>query len=308
MADVSEIRWHADSSAEKPSFSAFSVASPETVKDASLPSASTLAGADSKPSDFSIVPISDPAKQDDPPPYAEEHPPYVPHAGDFRQYLRDIILGVNDGLVSMFLLILGVAGGGMTNKQILLTGITGAVGGAISMALGEYLATVSQTEVYQNDLKLEKEHFKYHRDIEIAQVHQVLRDDLKLTGEVLEGAVRQIGEDDDAMLRFMQAFEFGITDSEDRNPLIAMGLSFCLFLTGSLPSVIPFACTESHDTALITAGVLCGVALWVVGAVQCISTRGDPLKSGFRNFIMAAAAGAASYGIGALYTSGRGKD
>jgi len=74
-------------------------------------------------------------------------PPYVEHQGSKRAYMRDMILGVNDGLVSMFLLILGVSGGGLTTTQILLTGITGAAAGAVSMAAGEYLATKSQNEV-----------------------------------------------------------------------------------------------------------------------------------------------------------------
>ncbi|MCH8992005.1 MAG: VIT1/CCC1 transporter family protein, partial [Acidobacteria bacterium] len=52
---------------------------------------------------------------------------YVPHLGESRQYLRDVILGVNDGLVSTFLLVAGVVGAGLPPKTVLLTGIAGAV-------------------------------------------------------------------------------------------------------------------------------------------------------------------------------------
>ena len=69
------------------------------------------------------------------------------HLGPSRQYWRDIILGVNDGLVSTFLLVTGVAGGGMRSRDILLTAIAGALAGAVSMAAGEYIATKSQNEV-----------------------------------------------------------------------------------------------------------------------------------------------------------------
>ena len=69
------------------------------------------------------------------------------HLGASRQYWRDIILGVNDGLVSTFLLVAGVAGGGLLSRDILLTAIAGAVAGAVSMAAGEYVATKSQNEV-----------------------------------------------------------------------------------------------------------------------------------------------------------------
>lgn len=56
------------------------------------------------------------------------------HLGASRQYWRDMILGVNDGLVSTFLLVAGVGGGGMSSGDILLTGIAGALAGAVSMS------------------------------------------------------------------------------------------------------------------------------------------------------------------------------
>lgn len=69
---------------------------------------------------------------------------YTPHIGETLQYWRNIILGVNDGLVSIFLLVVGVVSGGLDRTQVLLTAIAGAIAGAVSMAAGEYLATKSQ--------------------------------------------------------------------------------------------------------------------------------------------------------------------
>jgi hypothetical protein len=62
--------------------------------------------------------------------------PQDDHLGKHRQYWRDIILGVNDGLVSTFLLVAGVAGGGLLSVDILLTAIAGAIAGAVSMFAG----------------------------------------------------------------------------------------------------------------------------------------------------------------------------
>ena len=96
------------------------------------------------------------------------HPPPVPpddyenHLGNSRQYMRDIILGVNDGLVSTFLLVAGVVGGGLSATQVLLTGVAGALAGMISMGVGEYLATKSQEEVFEAEMKLEAKHLEEH--------------------------------------------------------------------------------------------------------------------------------------------------
>ena len=87
-----------------------------------------------------------------------QRPAFTEHLGKHRQYWRDIILGVNDGLVSMFLLVAGVVGGGMATRNILLTAVAGAIAGAVSMAAGEYMATKSQDEVFQGEIELEKEH------------------------------------------------------------------------------------------------------------------------------------------------------
>jgi hypothetical protein len=68
-------------------------------------------------------------------------PPPDAHLGKHRQYWRDIILGVNDGLVSTFLLVTGVAGGGLSSIDILLTAISGALAGAVSMFAGGTFVT-----------------------------------------------------------------------------------------------------------------------------------------------------------------------
>lgn len=78
--------------------------------------------------------------------------------GANQQYWRDIILGVNDGLVSTFLLVAGVAGGGLSSSDILMTAIAGSVAGLVSMCAGEYVATKSQNQLLDGSLALKKHH------------------------------------------------------------------------------------------------------------------------------------------------------
>ena len=83
-----------------------------------------------------------------------------------------MILGVNDGLVSTFLLVTSVVGGGFDSKEILLTAIAGAIAGAVSMAAGEYIATKSQNQVLDLTTKMEdeinksdEEHNSFHENL-----------------------------------------------------------------------------------------------------------------------------------------------
>ena len=144
--------------------------------------------------------------------------PYRPHAGEGSQYLRDFILGVNDGLISTFLVVVGVVGGNYTTLQALLAAISSAVAGALSMGIGEYIATKSQLQVNDGEMRLESEHFKYHRDVELEQLRQFLAN-VNLSGNLLEAVVAEVGRSDQGMMKMMQAFEFGGEEELERQPV-----------------------------------------------------------------------------------------
>jgi rubrerythrin len=71
--------------------------------------------------------------------------------------LRAAVLGANDGLVSNFSLVMGVAGAALVGRTILLTGLAGLLAGAISMALGEWISVQSSRELYQRQIRTEQE-------------------------------------------------------------------------------------------------------------------------------------------------------
>jgi VIT1/CCC1 family predicted Fe2+/Mn2+ transporter len=227
---------------------------------------------------------------------------YEPHIGASRQYMRDIILGVNDGLISTFLLVSGVVGGGLDATDVLLTAIAGAVAGAVSMSIGEYIATKSQEEVFDAELALEREHLKHHRDIERDQLRDMLAD-RGLSGDDLETVVRIIDKSDDTMLNMHAALEFGIVDDERRNPYLAALASGLLFLTGALPSVIPFAIWDDTQTGLLAAAILAGIGLFAVGAVKTVQTRKNPFLSGGENLSLGMIGGVLAYGVGVAFDS-----
>lgn len=222
---------------------------------------------------------------------------YVPHIGATRQYWRDMILGVNDGLVSIFLLVVGVVGGGLDASQVLLTAIAGAIAGAVSMAAGEYLATKSQDEVLEAELELERSHITHFRNRELAQLRGFFRD-MGVTDEHLDTVVAAFAENDDALLNAMAALEFGVVESERRSPYRAMVASGLLFLAGSLPSVLPFAILDSSTSAVVWATSLTLVGLFVVGAVKASVANSNRIRSGLENMVIAGLGGLVAWFVG----------
>ncbi|MGI9584827.1 MAG: VIT1/CCC1 transporter family protein [Acidimicrobiia bacterium] len=225
---------------------------------------------------------------------------YEPHIGGSRQYMRDVILGVNDGLVSTFLLVSGVVGGGLDATAVLLTGIAGAVAGMISMAVGEYIATKSQEEVFDAELKLEAYHLEHFRDHERDQLREMLAD-MGLEGDDLSTVVRIIDGNEEAMMNMHKAVEFGIVDTERRRPVAAAVASGFLFLAGAVPSVIPFAIWEDTAVGLIVAAVLTGIGLFAVGAVKTMQTRKNPIVSGTENLAFGLIGGAIAFMVGKAF-------
>lgn len=226
--------------------------------------------------------------------------PYEPHVGQSRQYWRDIILGINDGLVSTVLLVAVVVGGGLTTSQVLLTAIGGAIAGAISMGAGEYLATKSQTEVLQREIQLERDHIRDHRDMEVNQLRDMLAD-LQISGNDLEEAVAIFAKDDDRLLNSMKVMEFGMVDTEERSPYAAMYMSALFFTAGSLPSVLPFAFVDSPEAGFAIAAVLTSIGLFAVGAIKSVVTKTNPVKAGFENLTIAGVGGVLAFSIGLLF-------
>jgi len=233
-------------------------------------------------------------------PAYQSSPSFTQHLGRNRPYLRDAILGANDGLVSMLLLVAGVVGGGLSSRNVLLTGIAGAVAGAISMAAGEYMATKSQDEVSQGEIGLERGHIRDHREAELHELSDLLGA-IGLQGDMREQVVSYFGRDDQSLLHAMTALEFGVVETERRKPHVAMYLSGVLFAIGSLPAVLPFVFIGSTRIALIVAAGVTVAGLLAVGAVKTWATRGRPLRAAIENLSVAALGGGLAYGVGVLF-------
>jgi VIT1/CCC1 family predicted Fe2+/Mn2+ transporter len=254
------------------------------------------------------------------------HPAQEQHLSKSRQYYRDMMLGVNDGLVSTFLLVVGVSGGGMDVTGVLLTAIAGAVAGAISMFAGEFVATKSQNEVMSGEIKLEREHIREYHAEEVQELAHLLTvigipDSPIATGktksttneidnstaneseQIRRNMIRYYASNPDALLKIMIALEFGVIDQEVRSPMKAGGASFVSFLLGSLPSVIPFAFVANITIGLIISGLACGLGLLVVGAVKCWATKGNMWLAALENLSITALGSGVAYGIGVGFES-----
>lgn len=213
--------------------------------------------------------------------------------GDF---IRDIIFGANDGLLSTFSLITGVAGGVIDNRYVLLSGLAGAVAGAISMAAGAYVSTKSEKEVQEKHLELER--------VELETMPEAEREELQLLYE-LKGLSREqaiqvskrILEDPEIALATKAREELGFSPEELGSPGKAALFSGISFAIGSSLPILPFTFIPGR-IALLFSAILSLAGFFLLGAGRAFITNRNPWHSGLEMFLIGTGAAIITYLIG----------
>ncbi len=222
------------------------------------------------------------------------------HRGASGNELRAAVLGVNDGLVSNFCLVMGVAGAGAAADTVLLTGAAGLVAGAFSMALGEWLSVANARELAR--VQLDKEAMEIEQTPEAEQKELALIYQAK--GVAREDAQRiaaQVMQNRETALDTLAREELGIDPAElGGNPWSAAGASLLLFAAGAIPPVLPFFWMAGR--AAISASVaLSLLSLGAVGMVTALfNGRGFAFSAG-RQVLFGGVAAAITYGAGLLF-------
>lgn len=213
--------------------------------------------------------------------------------------IRSIILGLNDGLISTFTLLVGVAAATLNSSGtmiVILTGIAAMVSGAISMGLGEYISSKSEYNYIKNEMKKEKAEILLFPEEEKREVREYFLK-LGLEGEVLEVCVDKITENEDKWLEFLIKSELGL--EEPKNPLIGAILTFISFIFGALIPLFPYFLNLALYSLIISSIVSFG-SLFMVGFLKTKITGESKLKGGFEMIIIGIIAFLASYYIGIL--------
>ena len=212
--------------------------------------------------------------------------------------LRAAVLGVNDGLVSNFSLVMGVAGAATEADFVLLAGIAGLLAGAFSMAAGEYISMRSQRDVYEHQIREQEMGLDAWPDD--AEQDLVLIYEAKgLPREVSEGIAKQIMERPQVALDTMVREGLGLDPGQLGSPWGAAVSSFLAFVSGALVPILPYL-FDAGSATFVLSGVLSAVALAVVGAILAGVTQRSPAWGGLRMLLAGGAAAAVTFGIGHL--------
>lgn len=213
--------------------------------------------------------------------------------------LRAAVLGGNDGLVSNFSLVMGIAGATNGREEVLLAGLAGLLAGALSMALGEWISVKSSQELYENQMELEMEELETNpegEEKELALIYQ----SKGINEAEAKTMARKLMADKDKAHELLVKEELGINPEElQGSAMEAAVTSFLLFALGAVIPVIPFFFTGSLQ-AIIFSTVLSATGLFLIGSAITLFTGKSIWYSGLRQVGFGLAAAAVTFAVGKL--------
>jgi VIT1/CCC1 family predicted Fe2+/Mn2+ transporter len=216
--------------------------------------------------------------------------------------LRAGVFGVNDGLVSNVLLILGVAGGTSNRNIILLAGLAGLLAGAFSMAAGEWVSVQSQRELYEREIAVEREELAAFPEEELEELILIYQAK-GLSEDEATALAGRIMRRPETALDTLTREELGLAPGDLGSPWVAAVSSFGAFAAGAFIPVVPFL-FGAGTAALGVAVAFSAVTLFIVGSAIALLTGRSSLRGGARMVAIATVVGLASYLIGRLIGEG----
>lgn len=235
-------------------------------------------------------------KKDD----AEERERSEPLGGHkmYGSKLRDFILGVQDGLVNVLGLLLGVATATQDIRTIIIAGLAATSSESIAMAAVAYTSTKAYSDFYKSELEKERMHIEQIPDHEKEEIREMFAKK-GFQGAELESIVEKITSDKQVWLEYMMAEELKLAPQDKGGPLqsgILVGLSSLL---GSIIPLIPYFLLPVQ-TGVYASLVSSGAFLFIIGAYKAKLTIGDWRKAGLEMVLIGTMAAIAGYVIGLL--------
>ena len=196
-----------------------------------------------------------------------------PHFSQRNNWLRASVLGANDGLISTASLLIGLAAARPDASTILITGVAALVGGAVSMAAGEYVSVSSQADTEKSDLIKEARELERNPDKELAELTRIYEGRGLNADLAHEVAVALTAHN---ALEAHARDEIGITDTMSANPLQAAAASALAFCSGAiLPVLVAIFSPAAALMPTLAASTLAG--LGVLGYASA-KLGGAPVK------------------------------
>jgi VIT1/CCC1 family predicted Fe2+/Mn2+ transporter len=229
--------------------------------------------------------------------------PATPHVEQHftgSEAVRDVVIGMADGLTVPFALAAGLSAAVTSSHIIVTAGLAEVAAGAIAMGLGGYLAARTDQEHYASEERRELQETKELREVELDEVATIFRG-YGLEGPVLEQVTAAIASDEKRWVDFMMRFELGLERPNPRRaPISALTIAIS-YIAGGLIPLMPYILGLDLHRALIFSIGFTGVALAVFGAIKGRLTGINIVKSAMQTVLVGGLAAGAAFYLASLF-------
>lgn len=212
------------------------------------------------------------------------------------EIVRDVVIGMSDGLTVPFALAAGLTGAISAAGIIVTAGLAEIAAGSIAMGLGGYLAARSDAEHYESERLREHQEVIEKPHVEMEEVAEVFRA-YGLTDAQIDPVVQALRTQPQAWVDFMMRFELGLEKPEPKRALISASVIAAAYIAGGLIPLSPYMFLSQARTALTVSVTVTLLALFVFGFVKGRFTGARPLTSGLQTMLIGGLAACAAFGI-----------
>jgi VIT1/CCC1 family predicted Fe2+/Mn2+ transporter len=227
------------------------------------------------------------------PPHEEKHLAQDPT-------LRDLVIGIADGLILPFALAVALAGTAATNASIVTAGLAAIAAGCVALGLGRHLAARNEAAHYAVERRREEEESVAYPDRERWEVAAILHR-YGVRGEVLRQAVEAIAADRKKWVDFMMRFELELTEPDPNRATKSAATMAGASVIGGLIPLLPYMILSGTGPALAVSLLLTGAALLGFGWLKARSTGYPPLRGALQTLAVGGVAALAAYLAASLF-------
>lgn len=222
------------------------------------------------------------------------HPEHAEKHFTASDTVRDVVVGMSDGLTVPFALAAGISGAIAVSHLVVTAGLAEIAAGSIAMGLGGYLAGRSESEHYASERRREESEVKTVPDIEAGEVTKIF-ESFGLPPEESASVVAGLQKRPQAWVDFMMRFELGLEKPDPRRALISAVTIGGSYAVGGIVPLGPYFAISSAHSALVVSAALTLVALAVFGFVKGRFTGARPLVSAAQTVVIGGLAASAAF-------------
>ena len=215
-------------------------------------------------------------------------------------WLRDIVIGMSDGLTVPFALAAGLSGAVSSTGIIIIAGIAEIAAGSIAMGLGGYLAGKTEIDHYNSELKREYQEVELVPEKEKEEVREFF-ENLGLSKEIQQLAAEEIARDKQKWVDFMMKYELGLDKPDPKRATksaLNIGLSY---VVGGLVPLSPYFFIDTPIDALKISVLVTLICLFIFGYFKSRMTGIHPWAGALRVMLIGAVAAGAAFGVAKIF-------